>query len=70
MIFSSSVIERINKETDPAIRQKLLWGETLPLRLGMSRQWERLLEQYLATVDTPGEMGTIGELELSNLPLI
>jgi hypothetical protein len=56
-------IERINKETDPAVRQKLVRDEALPLRLGTTRQWEHLLEEYLATVDTPGEMGTITNLE-------
>jgi len=59
----SRVIERINKETDPIVRQKIVRDEALPLRLGMTRLWERLLEQYLATVDTPGEMGTIANLE-------
>jgi len=47
-----------NQETKQTLAQ-----EALALRRQMSRLWKRAIEELLATVDTPGEMGTLDNLE-------
>lgn len=55
-------VEAIAAATDPS-GKKALAGEALILRTRLARLWEKAITLLLATVDTPGEMGTIDNLE-------
>ncbi len=57
------LIKRIDAEKDPAAKKQLARQQVLPLRLAMARQWEELITFQLAATDTPGEMGTIANLQ-------
>lgn len=46
-----------------AQRRELAAAEALPLRLELARLWERMMTAVLATLSTPGELGTIANLE-------
>lgn len=52
----------IKDEQDP-VKQKELADDALDLRTRMTRVWERMMTFELAVVDTPGEMGTVANLE-------
>ncbi len=52
----------IKAEQDP-VKQKSLAEEAIPVRVRMARVWERMMTCELAAVDTPGEMGTVANLE-------
>ncbi len=52
----------IEAEADSARRQALA-REALDVRVRLSRLWEQAIALQLAAVDTPGEMGTIDNLE-------
>ena len=54
--------ESIKDETDDA-KRKAMAQEALDLRIRMARLWEQMMAYQLATVDTPGEMGTVANLE-------
>ncbi len=55
----------IESATAPAAKAELA-REALGLRVRLSRLWERAVALQLAAVDTPGEMGTIDNLERHN----
>lgn len=57
------IVERIAQETDEATKKELARNEALPIRLALARQWERAITLQLSVVSTPGEMGTIANLE-------
>jgi len=57
------IVKRIAGETDSAKRKQMTVGETLPVRLALARQWEEMMTLLLQTVSTPGEMGTVANLE-------
>jgi hypothetical protein len=57
------IVKRISGETDPAKKKRLTMDEALPVRLALARQWETMMTLLLQTVSTPGEMGTIANLE-------
>jgi len=57
------VVKQIGAEKDTARKKQLAEQQALPLRLAMARQWEKLITLQLAVTDTPGEMGTIANLE-------
>jgi hypothetical protein len=57
------LIARIDAEKDAADKKQLAEQQALPLRLAMARQWEEIITLQLAATDTPGEMGTIANLE-------
>ena len=54
--------EGIKAEADP-LKKKTLAQEALDIRIRMARAWERMMTFQLAAVDTPGEMGTVANLE-------
>jgi hypothetical protein len=55
-------IEAITAEKDPDKQRRLLDG-AVDLRIGLSRLWEQTITLQLQAVDTPGEIGTIDNLE-------
>jgi hypothetical protein len=56
-------MKRIENEKDPAKKKELAEREALPVRIELARQWERMMTFQLAATDTPGEMGTVANLE-------
>jgi hypothetical protein len=61
----NDVMAALKKETDEA-KKKELAGKALPIRLELARAWERMMTHQLAATDTPGELGTISNLEQHN----
>jgi hypothetical protein len=58
-------VAAVNAEKDPA-RKKELAEKALPLRLELARVWERMVTLQTAATDTPGELGTLANLEQHN----
>ena len=56
-------MEQIAKETKRDEQRKFAEERALPTRLRMTRLWEEMMTCLLGTVSTPGEMGTIANLE-------
>ena len=54
--------ERLKKENDAA-KKKDLAQQAVPVRVQLSRLWERAMVEQLAVVSTPGELGTVSNLE-------
>jgi len=52
----------IQAEQDPA-RQKQMAGQAVELRTHLARLWERMITLQIAATDTPGELGTLANLE-------
>lgn len=44
-------------------RKQYVRQEILPIRIQMSREWEKMMGYLLQTVYTPGELGTVANLE-------
>ncbi len=57
------IVERIKQEPEPNRQKQLANEEALPLRLELARLWEQMMTTQLATVSTPGELGTVANLE-------
>lgn len=55
-------MEAVAAATDDASRKELA-KQAVAIRTSMARLWETAIEQLLQTVDTPGEMGTLDNLE-------
>ena len=55
----------ISAEKD-GLKRKELARKTLRLRTELARTWERMLSRLIAATDTPGELGTIANLEQHN----
>ncbi len=51
------------KAAPEAVMQRTLADEALPIRVRMARLWERMMAYQLSAVDTPGEMGTVANIE-------
>jgi hypothetical protein len=62
-----AVMKRIEGTKDEAAQQRLTREEALPLRLALARQWETMMTILLQAVSTPGEMGTVANLEQHTL---
>ena len=56
------MVKAMADEKDAA-KKKELAGKALPVRIELARAWERMITCALGTVDTPGELGTIANLE-------
>jgi hypothetical protein len=52
-------------QKDPA-KKKDLAAQALAIRIRLARTWEKMLTFQLAATDTPGEMGTLANLERHN----
>ena len=55
-------VNKINAETSADGKQRIA-GEALLIRIALARKWEELMASEIATVSTPGELGTIANLE-------
>ena len=55
-------VQLMAAETDGA-RKETLAQAALETRLALARQWEEMMTLLLQTVDTPGELGTVANLE-------
>ena len=58
-----TLVQRAQAETNAVARRQIAQTEALPARLDLARQWEQMMTLLLQTVSTPGEMGTIANLE-------
>jgi hypothetical protein len=56
-------VAAMDQEPDAAQKKRLAQDALAP-RLNLAREWERLLSFQTAAVDTPGELGTIANLEM------
>jgi hypothetical protein len=54
------------KKEQEAAQKKKLAAEALALRIELAREWAQLLSLQTALTDTPGELGTIANLEMQN----
>ena len=60
-------MEAVAKEKDATQQKELIEEHALPLRIELSRLWETMITYQLAATDTPGELGTIANLEQHTL---
>ncbi len=51
------------KDSQEPVEQQTLAEGTLAVRIKMARLWEQMMTYELAAVDTPGELGTVANLE-------
>jgi len=58
-------MEKVKKEKDAARKQEIARAEAMPARISLARTWEKMMTFLLAATDTPGELGTIANLEQS-----
>ncbi|MCX6876675.1 MAG: hypothetical protein NTW21_23135 [Verrucomicrobia bacterium] len=58
-------MEQVKAEHDAARRKELARSGALPVRVRLARTWETMMTYLLAVTDTPGELGTIANLEQS-----
>ena len=58
-------MEALTAQKDPA-KKKDLAAQALAIRIRLARTWEKMLTFQLAATDTPGEMGTLANLERHN----
>ena len=56
------------KEADPLKKQQLAREQALPLRRQIPAQWQAMMTSLLATVGSPGALGTVSDLEQVALP--
>lgn len=56
-------VNRMNAEQDAA-RKKELTQAALERRVALARVWDKIMRHMIGTVSTPGELGTIANLEL------
>jgi hypothetical protein len=61
----NDLMKALAGEKDEA-KQKEQAQQALPIRLALARAWERMMTFQLAATDTPGELGTIANLEQHN----
>ncbi len=59
----NDVMARIESEKNPDAQIKLAREEALPLRRDLKVRWEEMMRILLKTVSTPGELGTVANLE-------
>lgn len=58
-----AAMEQVRTEKDPTRKHELARTRALPARIHLARTWETMLTWLLAATDTPGELGTIANLE-------
>jgi hypothetical protein len=58
-----AAVKEIEGVKDPAQKKKAVLEKALKLRVGLARLWEEMMTHLLQTVSTPGELGTIANLE-------
>jgi hypothetical protein len=58
-------MEAIATQKDP-VKKKELAAKALAFRVDLARIWEKMLTFQLAATDTPGEMGTVSNIERHN----
>jgi hypothetical protein len=63
-------LEKVRAEKDEAARKNLARNLALPARRQLLRILELLYEHMLATVSTPGELGTVANWDQHNLPVL
>lgn len=56
-------MEKAGNMTNAKQRKQFVQKEILPIRIQMSREWEEMMGYLLQTVYTPGELGTVANLE-------
>ncbi len=64
----NTALRRARAADDPATRQTLARERVLPLRVALVKQLGRVYRHLLATVSTPGELGTLANWEQHILP--
>lgn len=57
------LMEKADKIANTNERKTFVQNEILPLRIQMSREWEYMMTFMLQTIYTPGELGTVANLE-------
>ena len=62
-------LEQVRKETRPAQQKTLAYELALPIRKELVAQLAKIYEYLLATVSTPGEMGTVCNWQSHVLPM-
>ncbi|RPJ52040.1 MAG: hypothetical protein EHM23_33380 [Acidobacteria bacterium] len=60
-----ALMAAIEQEKDPA-RQREKADQAVAVRVRMARAWEAMMTHLIAATDTPGELGTIANLEQHN----
>ena len=58
-------MDALKLQKDPS-KKKELAGKALALRVELARIWEQMLTFQIAATDTPGEMGTLSNIERHN----
>ena len=58
-------MEPVKAEPDATRKKELARTGALPARVRLARAWETMMTWLLAVTDTPGELGTIANLELA-----
>ncbi|MEI7898739.1 MAG: hypothetical protein WCK89_00685 [bacterium] len=56
-------MEQVKAEKDAVRKKALARAEAFPARVHLARAWETMMTYLLAATDTPGELGTIANLE-------
>jgi hypothetical protein len=64
------VMEQVKASPDPSERKTLARDKAVPTRRALVRLLGSLYDHLLATVTTPGELGTVANWEQHNLPLL
>ncbi len=57
------LMNSVKKVEDSSVKLELIREQVLPTRLEIARMWEKMITLMLQHTDTPGEMGTIMNLE-------
>lgn len=68
MFHFNQAMERAKAEQDATARQKIARELALPLRIQIARLFEESMAELMATVSTPGELGTIANLNQHSAP--
>ncbi len=66
----NAALSKAKAETDPARRKRLAGELVLPLRRQLVAELAEVHQHLLATVSTPGELGTVANWQQHNLPEI
>ncbi len=59
------MMKKVNGENDAARKKEIARSEAMPARTAVARAWEKMMTHLLAATDTPGELGTISNIEQS-----
>jgi hypothetical protein len=61
------IIKQVNEAKEKSEQENLVKNNALPLRVQATKLWCDMMDYFLATVSTTGELGTIANLEQHNL---